>query len=560
MKSKAPLIVLALAALAIMACAAGDDPYESFTLLMDRVSGPGQWSDQGHKWSSGGLTVNGLTLKIDREVGTDGPPVTMTVDSVFIKKLAPKSQMEKLLSLADWQGQPATVLAGAVRLKDFQGREAGPGGEIETRIEELNLGEAKLAPSAPEAPAGADGFLKALRLGSLGYKNFRLTFKGPEAEASAAVESATLESLSFGAVGTLKMTDLKSGFTGGEGRNYSLNLAGLSLRGLDAADYLGKLLAGLALIKDNPDEAETIIAGQFTLADLLVSPVSLEEAVLTGLDLDLGPASVKVAEIKATGPYRTGEIPASAKSRVKGLEINLSGDPEAREGTPDRDIHEFSRLLGRNAFALEAESESIYETRTGRLTTRLNHLAARDLFGLSFSQTWDGLTGDRLEKFKKIPLAALYLAALDPGDLLGDASFNALNIKYTDQGLVDLIFDFQARKAGVETGAELKQRTTAEMGLMLTIMGSRYLKNIEDLNRPLLDFLKSPQSLEIDLKAAPPLTFATIQGLGDDPAALLDALNITFSANGQTGSPLLFVPGLGSDPGPGMDDDEEGQD
>jgi hypothetical protein len=362
----------------------------------------------------------------------------------------------------------------------------------------------------------------------------------------------------FKSVGSLKLTDLQVRLTTGQGQEFSLDLAGGSLSGLDLTDYLGRLLAGLAEARDNPEEAESLLAGQFTLADFFVCPISLEDAALTGLKMELaGLASIKAAEIKTVGPYMAGEIPASARSWTKGLEISLPGDPQAEPGTPGRDIYEFSRTLGRTNFALEAEGDSSYEPRTGQWTTRLSRLSVSELFDLSSSHTWSGLTRDRLEKFKKTPLAALYMAAFDPDDLWGAAAINTLNIKYADLGLVDTIFNFQAREEGNETGAELKQRSMAEVGLMLAIIGARYLKNTEDLSRPILDFLKSPQSLEMDMKASPPLALAgLIQGLNTEPSALLDSLNLTFSANGQAGSPLRFVPGLG-EPGLEMRDSSD---
>jgi len=613
MKSKAPLLVLVLAALAVLVYAfsrpTAIGQYETFALFMDHVYGPGQWSARGYEESSGGLEVKGLKIKLPPKAGWAEGPCDLTIDSVFIKKLLPKSKLEKILALAGWQGQPETALAETVRLKGL--RLNGTGDELEIKFENLDLEGLKLAQAAPGAPAGAEGFRKALRLGSLGYKNLEFTVRGREAEAVVTVDSATFGALNLGgdipdqfsrvlfgdnvpfkeivglnfaslkasglkldfigrapeaplkggfslaaleetnqtltSVGSFKLTDLEGRLTDGEGRNYRLNLAGYSLKGLDVADYLGKLLAGLAAMKDNPEASEAII-DQFTLANFFVSPFSLEEAALIGLDMDLpGLGSLKVAEMGATGPYRTGEIPASAKSWLKGLEISLTGDPAAGKGTPARDIHEFRQTMGRNTFTLEAETESAYEAGTGRLTTKLNRLAASGLFDLSLSQTWGGLTRDRLEKFKKIPFNALYLAALNPGDILGDASFNAFNLKYTDRGLVDLAFSISAKEEGV-TGEVLKQRITAEMGLMLAIVGARHLKNFEDLSRPLLDFIQKPQSLEIDLKAVPPLTF-TARTLEADPLAILDTLNITFSANGQPGSPLRFVTG----PGDGLD-------
>jgi hypothetical protein len=631
MKPKTNLLILALAALAVIAYvvyrqSSDAAPYDSFALIMDQLSGPGQWSVQSHEESENGLAVKGLAFPassslIGQTFGEERDGL-MSLDSVLIKKLPPKDRLEKLLALADWQNQPETDLAKAVRLEGFHWRDIRPEGN-EIKIEELNLGGLKLARAASDAPAGEAGFRKALRLASLGFKNFLQTVKEPEAETAFVLDSAAFEDLDFDgelppelakpgpgalmspwaamnlkslkaeglaffgflsrvpaepvrfnltlaaleetdlkafkSVGALKLTDLQGRLTTGQGQEFRLDLAGGSFSGLDLADYLGRLLAGLTEARDNLEGVEALIAGQFALADFFVCPISLEEAALTGLEMDLaGLASVKAAEIKTVGPYRTGEIPVSAKSWTKGLEISLPGDPQAEPGTPGRDIHEFSRMLGRTSFALEAASDSSYETGTGRWTTRLSRLAVSELFDLSYSQTWNGLTRDRLEKFKKIPLASLYLAASNPDDLWGDTSINNLNLKYTDLGLVDAIFNFQAREEGSETSAELKQRSMAEMGLMLAVIGARYLKNTEDLSRPILDFLKSPQSLEIDMKAAPPLALAgLIQGLSTEPSTLLDSLNIAFSANGQAGSPLRFVSGLGE---PGLEMRDEGGD
>jgi hypothetical protein len=617
MKSKAIFIIPALVVLAAVAYLAsqpkGPDPYETFTLVMDRLSGPDQWSDQGHEHLRDGLTVRGLALIMTPEGRPEGPPIAVAADSVFIKKPASKSQAEKILSLADWRDQPGLSLAEAVRFRGLSIRETSHAGEVDIAIKEMNLDGVKLAQASKDAPAGADGFLKALRLDSLSYKNFRLDLKGPEGEASADMESASFEDLSLGgdippelaaleadalfrhlaalsvkslkarelkldfsgltresplkaalslaslegkdikalkAASALTLDDFKSGWTDDQGHDYTLDLAGASVRGLDAADYLGRFLAGLVLAKDNPDRAEALLNSHFTMADFFVSPISLEEASLTGLNFDLaGLASLKLDEFKSEGAYQAGEIPPAAKNRVKGLKISLTGDSEAKAGTPGRDIHDFIRVAGRNAFDLELDSEITYEAQTGLMTHRLNNLASRDLFDLSFDFSLGGLTTDRLERFKKLPIGAFYLAALNPGDFFGDASFNALNIKYADHGLVDIIFNFKAQEEDDVTGAEMKQRTMAETDMMIAVMGGRYLKNTEDLRRPLLDFLKAPRSLEIDLKAVPPLSFPMVQDLGLEPMAILDALNITFSANGQAGAPLRFMsPGGGYSP------------
>ena len=625
MKNKVPLLILALAVVVYAIARPADaNPYDSFTLAMDRFYGQGQWSAQSHEGSADNLTVKGLTLKVARKGQPEAPPLSITVDSVFVKKLPSKSQMEKLVALADWQNQPGADLAELLTIKGL--RQAGTlsEGEFELALEEINLEGLKLAQAASGSPAGPAGFLRALRMAAAGYKNLRLVLKSqePEAEAVVTAESGLVEGLSFGGdippelaqlldakldpdglykelfgqsfkkfkiaglkldfqgrapeakfqarlslagleetdvqalktVGTLQLNDFQMLLNDVEGRVSHLNQAGFSLRGLDVSEYMPKLLAGLAAslaeAEKDPEKAGEIMAGQFSLADIFISPIALEEVVLTGLDLDFaGLISVKLAEMKAIGPYRSGEIPATAKSWMKGLEIKLSGNPQAEEGTPDRDIYEFSQKMGRTDFALEAETESAYEVGTGIWTSKLN-LATRDLFTLFTSFTWGGLTPDRLEKFKTVPLSELQQAAMNPAELLGEASFNAFNIKLTNQGLVDLVFNLAAQSQGGVTGQEMKDGVVAQAGLMLPILGAQYVKNGEKLSQPLILFLTTPESLEIDLKATPPLTFQAFmeQGGGSEsPLGLLDALNITLSANGQAGSPLRFAAGEGQE-------------
>ncbi|MDR2935706.1 MAG: hypothetical protein LBV70_07560, partial [Candidatus Adiutrix sp.] len=97
MKPKTALfIILALAALAVANYTASRlltdaAPYESFAMIMDRLSGPGQWSAQSHEESSQGLMVKDLTFPASSSLivqaegeGRDGQ---VSLASVFIKKL-----------------------------------------------------------------------------------------------------------------------------------------------------------------------------------------------------------------------------------------------------------------------------------------------------------------------------------------------------------------------------------------------------------------------------------------------------------------------------------------
>jgi hypothetical protein len=436
------------------------------------VSGPAQWSAQGHEATSDGLTVKGL--KIIGQIETE----VLALEEVFIKGLPSNSQMEKLM-----EGQPETLLAEVIRLKGIRLEETEAKNAFMVNIGEFNLEGLKLEP-------------------------------------------ATLT----GSISSFKLADLKGRLTVDEDRVFTLDLAELRFNGLEGGDYLPKALAG-----------------QPTLADFFLSPISLEEAALTGLDLDLpGLGSLKLAEMKGTGPYRAGQIPASTKSRIKGLELTFTGDPQAGRGTPERDIYEFRQQTGLSALALEAESESAYEAGTGLWTIRLSRLSAQDLFDLSLSLTLGGLASDRLEKFKTVPLTGNWG---DPGDTLGDSSFNALNLKLSNQGLADLAFNLAAEAAGAPSGAAFKEMMIAQAQedqamQMLTAAGPPYLKNPEALIRACLNFLKDPQSLEIALKPTPPLTFKAFADQSGDPSTILNALNITLSINEEAGLPLSLVDSL----------------
>jgi hypothetical protein len=610
MKNKASFLFMALMVLVLPRPVAAT-PYESFSLALDHLFGQDQWSAQSHESSGDGLTVKGLSAKLPL---TEGSASTLTIESVFVKNLLSSDRMKALTTITKWGSKSDLVLAEALDIKGLRRTIAGPEGEMESlTLEEGNLAGLKLVKAAPEAPAGPAGFLRALRVGGVGYKNLRLALKSPEAEAVASLESGALEDLSFEGdlfpelakvlddkidpdglykemagqsfkslkvaglkldfkglapeariqgglslaglektdvqsfkrVGAFKLNDFQSRVTDGDGQVHTFNLNGLDLKSLDIAAYLDKIMAGLAKASDDPAAAEDIVMGQFTLADMFISAISLEEASLTGLDLGVpGLFTVKIAELGVTGPLRVGEIPASVKSRLKGLEISLSGDPQAEAGTPSRTLHELSqKMLGRKSWTLDFEADNAYDGQ-GLLTGRLSNLAVKDLFALSISSTFGGLTPARLEKFKTIPLAELQQAVMDPDELLGDVSFNALNLKYTDQGLIDFILELQARESG-QTAASLKRTLLAQAGAILPAFGAQYVKDSESVSRIVMDFLKAPQSLEIDLKSAPPLTSAVFQRLAADPAALLDALNITLSGNGEAAPPLKFVPGLG---------------
>ncbi len=224
-------LTLALAVF-VTACSGPDRSYESFSLLMDKVAGAGNWSAQSHEAKGGTLTVKGLSLKLhsampqalldelkpaaapeaqtasgqapaaagEATAGTPAPAAeavsTLDIATVEVKKMIDKEALDKLLATTDWKNVTETKLADDVVLKGIVHLEkALPGYEL--KMEEAGLKSIALGAANGNAPAGAAGFLKALRLGSLTYKNYTFKNEVPEVKMEGVVKEASIEEVKF---------------------------------------------------------------------------------------------------------------------------------------------------------------------------------------------------------------------------------------------------------------------------------------------------------------------------------------------------------------------------
>ena len=630
MKSKTPLIILALV---LLAAAAPVPPLlapggldQAFTLALDRLAGPGRWSARRLEAQSDLLTVEGLSINLPpslSEAASGVSPSVLTIERLSLKSGLTKRQAKKILTAGHWKNQPETLLAENLRLVGLRHQATRPEGRYEAQAVEMTADQARLGPGGPNATAGPAGFLKALRLGAFGYKELRITLKGREAEAASSVQTLTAKGLEFGgpldpelvkldlsgllislaglsaenlkaeglalsftgqaqelpitvsltldsleetdlralkAVGSLQMRGLKgelSGRGGMDNLKATLALDALRLSGLEISDYPRQALTAAAASKKRlRGEAEKTL----NLAGFFASPLSLAEASLSGLEFDLtGLVRLKLAESRITGPFKTGEIPPRQKSSLQGLDIILFEDlTQTISGLANLvrwqgwDI--LVRDFGLNRFVWNLEAESVYDPQTGSLLKRINELRCQDLFGLTAGLEWGGLTPERLEKLKTTPLSAVFKALKDP-DLLGGASLKTFNLQYTDQGLTERILQLAENLNGQRlTGEALREKVVKEFELGMRTDGPKNLKNIEALIRPLAAFLQSPQSLELSLKSEPPPRFSALLGAAPAEAeAMLNALHITVSANGQAGEPLEFTLPADSDEGKGKE-------
>ncbi|MDR1044509.1 MAG: hypothetical protein LBP33_05235 [Candidatus Adiutrix sp.] len=648
--SIAAVAVLALAAF-LSACAGSDKAYETFSLAMDKLAGPGNWTAKNHSGSSGKLTVSGLSVKFpaapaagagqEPEAAARKAPFgsgTLEVATVEVQKILDQKTLETLLAASSWKGGRETELSEKITLKGVSHKfENLPAYTL--TIEEATLDKAVLGAAPADTPDGPAGFLKAFRLGALSYKNLEVkneyeglssvskqasarvealqfggeglpglealdpsglltvmsgvtakkadlkgltvTFSGQGGDKEKVKGSFTIVSmeekdlLSFGAVGELNLEGFKLEMNIEDGARempVGFNLDKLYMKGFDAGDYLRKYLPVIIAAGSDPDRSSEMLAEIHTLGDFLVSPVSLDEALLSGFEIKVGDLmSIKMAEAKAVGPYRAGELPLKQTSYLKGGEIVLPEDAKYAQGDT-KDLYDFGQWFGLTRFKIEAEGEGEYDPASGLLKSRANKLNIADVLDFSGRFEVGGLDAQRLETLKNTPLGMVYAAMMAPDVIFGDLSVNVLDWKIVDRGLIDRSFKLasaiqkEERGEGAASPEQLRMQAVAGLQLLLALEGGEYLEKPEQLGQTLATFLSKPETLEVRLAADPPLSLKSAAAMGYDQTRILNSLNLVLEANGESAPPLKFVSPASRPSSSGDDlmmdeeDEEDGED
>ncbi len=537
-------------------------------------------------------------IKTQPEAETENKPLNRTVKiaSIIIRKSLPKNNLEKLLTEGLWSGQTDLSLAKSIKITGLTYNDPSPGASYDLNFDQINLEEATLTPTASGGSKEATSLLKSLHLAKLGYKNFKISAKKGKAEFESIQSTSEIEGLSFNSdvpaeivaldssgiaellasqqakitistgfsfkftnpeekisgaltlasaaiknfqalhsIGALTLKDLKFNLTNKETPSVSGALADLSLTGLDISDYLKKILPLLATVGLDPKLVPELWSGLHTLASFFTTPFSLDELALTGLEFEADKIfTLKLAEARATGPYRVGTIPLAQKSYLKGLEITIADNNEEKFN----DFFKFAFKHGQ--FLINAEGDSTYDPKAGILTSRINSFKIKDWLEWSGALKWSGLTPTRLEKLNTVNMDAPYLALMAPDEILGDLALESIDFKIQDNGLTNQILSYLGAQNGNLALAESRNKTIGDLKTLGTA-ASLYLTNPEDLTNPLITFLEEPQVLKLSLKPIPPLSFKSTQSLENNYTTVLNSLNITISANNQTGSSLKFL-------------------
>ncbi|MDR1298456.1 MAG: hypothetical protein LBO05_14070 [Deltaproteobacteria bacterium] len=589
----------------------------SYSLLMDELCGPGNWTTGGYGFSLAGKTLVAKNVEI-RPAGAPEGTRPIKIGAVEIENGLLAPELSELLALAGWQSQPDKHLVDRVTLRDvsmsFGGPDEGESGTI--GVAEAELGGLDLVAAGASNSPGALGFIKSVRVGSLGVKNFSLAAEsgafstsvavgqiqnsdlraGQDVESlgeavelllSVAMKTGDLRNLAFsfknkesgetveGGVGRARVEDkgkLKAGLyalenvsltSGFDGRPFAVGLAGLTIRNIDLTRLYERFLASGPDAVDPADPWELLdsgemvdkLAGVYRYSDVFTLPYSVDSAEMTGLTFTYkDKIKLGLARITMAGPVRAGQLAPSLAYSLEGLTAEL---PDDAGGDPEFDeLAGFVRDFGMSKFNASYQVSSAYDERTGVMTNLGSPLlGVDDLAEISGGLTVAGLSQklvDELDATKLDSPAVLFI------DGVTDVGVTHLRIQLDDRSLVDRIIAVSARRDNMDA-EEFRRARAGELAGDYAQKLSAFT-NAREIGAALAAFVMEPKSIVLEANPSPPASLGSVTASAMRPADFVNSLNLTLSVNGNPPIAMEYVSLDSDDDFHEEDDFDEGSD
>jgi hypothetical protein len=374
----------------------GQEAWESFQILMNRAFGEGRWSAQGHKATGGVLTITGFSASLSGlaeqipVAGLDAAALKnpLTAESLQITGLPPKAELSGIAAGGPWAGAADIALAAKVVVRNAKTAQTLEGLDITASYDALEAAQITLAgsdpPPSPE-PRGGLSFLKALRLGSLSYKNVRVAFS----------EEAGSEEAKAGAG-----AGAESAGAGAEAGAKAGGLSGSLLLGSYSAQNIS--FAGPQIFRDN---SFLDIIYSFKAEKLSWTGVELEASEAGGGTAETWSLKIEGADLaELDGPFRAGSLSLKNISAQAGTAASPQAAFALRAGEftlAKLDAFEFARsltkgLAGEDFFADPGRASQKLENNLDdslTLADLLSHPYDLDSWSLSgLSLTASGIT------------------------------------------------------------------------------------------------------------------------------------------------------------------------
>jgi hypothetical protein len=515
-------------------------------------------------------------------------PVTMK--TVNITGLLGSKDVEKLLSSTTWKGLSTTGLAKSVAIEGIEYAIKSQGIEALAKSEKLDFSEIALAPAQEGTPEGKIGFLKCLTFKDSSQTGLTFTFKA-QGDAAGAPENidilfeianSTAQDVGFGAepIGessdffdiVLSETVKKSTFSGiklkGKALTHSFEL---SLQEIENNDVNGVARVGKQILKglvldlkiDNPDiqgvqaslkEAElngqdhfqhfqkllgalkAVLSDQdpnafdqvSTMDKIFTYPFSLDSGKFKDAKLNLENLfSLSLDSFDFEGPVKAFTL-SNSKVKVNGLKLTLP----STGGNTDflREAKKFVEDFGQDTFEINyAYTVTHEDQKPSRYVIEM--LEAKDNFSLSGTLALAGVNQELIDDLGQIPSSQVGIELLFLPSVMNVGIFEA-NLNYKDLSLVNKLFKRMARESGSSIDdAKAAYVETQEKNLDSddVLDDESKLKLLELIK----NFVYDPQSADLSIKPAEPVSAKSLAPTGFDYQKVLLLLNISVGANGS---------------------------
>ncbi|MDR3154640.1 MAG: hypothetical protein LBW85_10330 [Deltaproteobacteria bacterium] len=275
------------------------------------------------------------------------------------------------------------------------------------------------------------------------------------------------------------------------------------------------------------------------VSDLFTPAFGCERGTLAGLSAGLLPGpQVKVTQAVLSGPFKAQELPQGT-AEFTGIVYTPPEDLELMADSPLKLAAQFLPYLGQQALEMNLRLAFASSPEEGLYRVTLTELSAKGAGEFTGSAAVSGIRRELLPPLSMILLSDLPRLSL--GQNLTDIGLMQAQINYSDRGLIPAAYAMLAEETGRDP-ADVREAVTANVTAQLieALGGEEALTDPAPLTQGVASFLAAPQTFSVSALPDPPFSDSVYQALPKEPGAARNALNLSFSSNGEQPVPLRF--------------------